>query len=327
LPTKEESARVKWKTMRIPAFDIFRGLVIALMILANTGILQESTGNGLLIGDIIQPMFIFIIGLVIPYSLSKRVSESRNKTLVHLIIRTVILFSIGLFLNAYPYFNIGTLRIMSVLQRLALCYLFTSLVYMFTKPRYGIIICTAIFVLYSFSGTLPTVIDRSVLANHMYVNGVNGYDPEGLLSTVSSFTTCLIGLLIGDYLRSKTASIETGVNLLLFGMTMIGLGSVLNLWIPLNKPIWSGSFSLVVSGIGTLVLICCFTVQTLRIAKVFTVLGVNALFVYILNGIINISLIDSGHSINGSILCSSLYLLSLWIIALVLYKKRIFIKI
>jgi predicted acyltransferase len=161
----------------------------------------------------------------------------------------------------------------------------------------------------------------------MYVNGVNGYDPEGLLSTVSSFTTCLIGMIIGDYLRSRKESIDAGVNVLVLGLGMIGSGLVLSFLVPLNKPLWSSSFSLVVSGIATLILICCFTVQRFRIFKILTVLGVNAIFLYVLNGIINISLMDTGHSINGNILYSGLYLLFLWTIALVLYKKKIFIKI
>lgn len=112
--------------MRVNAFDVFRGLVIALMILANTGIIAESDWNGLMLGDIIQPMFIFIIGLVIPYSISKRLSESKRKTISHIIYRTFILFTLGFFLNNGWPINFDNFRVMSVLGRLGFCYMFSA---------------------------------------------------------------------------------------------------------------------------------------------------------------------------------------------------------
>ena len=324
--------------MRVNAFDVFRGLMIALMILANTGIIAESDWNGLMLGDIIQPMFIFIIGLVIPYSISKRLSESKRKTISHIIYRTFILFTLGFFLNNGWPIDFDNFRVMSVLGRLGFCYMFVALVYLLVNPRYRmkvlIIICASILVLYSFSGTLTMRVDVLLLNGHI---NAGTYDTEGLLSTVSSFSTCLIGCLVGQYLISKKR-LRT---LTVYGSGLVLSGLAFSLWDAINKKLYSSSFSLVVSGISIFILIGCFLVQNYKIFNVFTVLGANAIFIYVLNGLVNVQLMDTGQygtfhnylsslvhsSWYGDIIYSSLYLLALWLIALVLYKKRIFIKI
>lgn len=334
--TKEEEE--KEGTMRVNTFDIFRGLVIVLMVLANTGIIQESNWNGLQLGDIIQPLFIFIIGLVVPYSLSKRMSEPKRKTVLHIVYRTFILFTLGFFLNnGYPV-NLDNFRVMSVLQRLSFCYLFVALVYLLINPKWRtkvlIAVCISIVVLYSFSGTLSMNVDNLLLNGHM---NNDTFDSEGLLSTVSAFSTCIVGCLVGQYFYEK----KRLTNLVLLGGGLLLLGLVSSIWLPLNKQLWSSSFSLVVSGIGTLTILFFSLIQKYRVLSVFTVLGSNAIFIYVLNSLVNVQLMDGGQydamhsylsslvnsSFYGSVLYTTLYLFSLWIIALVLYKLNIHIKV
>ncbi|MGD0979729.1 MAG: DUF5009 domain-containing protein [Candidatus Bathyarchaeia archaeon] len=339
------TARPSEYRIRIGAFDIFRGVTVALMIIVgNIGynpyltLLQHAEWNGLTIADLVMPFFIFTMGLIIPYSLKKRQQlEPMRKTLKHIASRAFILFTIGFFLNNGWPVDLTNFRVMSVLQRLALCYLFVSLAYLFLKSKWRIAICVGILVLYSFSGTLPMTVDRLLLGNHIYITGPNGYDPEGLLSTVSAFSTCLIGAFIGEYIYNR----KPLKNLVVYGGALIAIGVLWSAWLPLNKSLYSSSYSVLSSGISILVLLSCFLVQNLKAAKVFTVLGMNAILIYTLNGLMNVNLLDSGAKTTilnylsspfvdpfyGTVIYTFLYLLSLWLIAFVLYKCKIFIRV
>jgi predicted acyltransferase len=129
---------------RLTSLDVFRGITIALMILVNNpggaayySFLQHANWNGWTLADLVFPFFIFIVGTSIPYAFISKLDQGtgRTKLLVHVVRRTIILFALGLFINGFPTFNPSTFRIMGVLQRIALCYFFASLIYLFLKPR------------------------------------------------------------------------------------------------------------------------------------------------------------------------------------------------
>ena len=171
------------------SLDILRGLVIALMIIGNNlggsnyySILVHgyeyqsvySVYNGLSLADIALPLFIFVVGVTIPFSFTKRLAkgESRKKMFTHIISRTIILFGLGLLVSNFsPYVTLYNFRIMGVLQRIALCYLVASLAFMFLfyKPKWRIFLAVIIPMVYTLillsapmtlAQSLPSQIDR-----------------------------------------------------------------------------------------------------------------------------------------------------------------------
>jgi predicted acyltransferase len=330
------------------SLDFLRGLVIVLMILVNNpggseyfSVLQHSAWNGLTLADMVMPLFIFVMGVTIPYSFSRRLAkEGKKKLLIHIASRTLILFVLGLVVNGFPYYNLETLRIMGVLQRLALCYLLASLTFLFLKAKWRIILNVLIPITYWFSGNLPAQLDRLVFGSSHLLNW-NGSDPEGILSTISAFATVLIGVIVGEYLLSKKEKAKPQIFMLLsLSGLLMGAGLIWSIWLPLNKVLWSSSYMVLTAGISLMAFVFCYALKTYSITKPFTLLGLNAIFIYVLSEILNLTLIYSGIKnvlfeslsgwagpLNGSFLYALGYLGLLWILAAVMYKKKLFIKI
>jgi predicted acyltransferase len=345
------------------SLDILRGLVIALMIIGNNlggsnyysilvhGYEYQSVYlvyNGLSLADIALPLFIFVVGVTIPFSFNRRIAknESRRKMLIHIVSRTVILFGLGLLVSNFsPYVTLYNFRIMGVLQRIALCYLVASLalMFLFYKPKWRIFLAVIIPIVYTlilFSApmtlaqSLSSQIDRAVLgSNHMYQAS---YDPEGLLTTFSSFGTVLFGLLVGEYLVSKKARFK--VDLAIFSGLLVAVGLILNIWIPVNKGLYTTPYLLITSGISLGLLVVCYIIKNHAVTKSLTVLGLNAVVLYVGSELINSLLIFSGlktiifnsffaNTQNGSVLYSVCYLCVFWVVAGILYWRRIFIKV
>lgn len=378
--TKPANSSVSFPKGRLTTLDVFRGFTIALMILINNpggdayySFLQHATWNGLTFADVVFPFFIFIVGATIPFSFAKRIDEgaSEKKLLVHVVSRTLILFALGLLINLFPTFDFATLRIMGVLQRIALCYFFVSIIFMYLKPKWQIILTSAISITYwilmalvpvpgygagvlTEQGNLAGYIDRSLLGSHIYAY-TGTYDPEGLLSTLPAIATALIGVFAGQHLKSSLAPKTKMVKLLLFGTVSVAVGLVWNFWFPINKNLWSSSYVFVTGGIALLILAVFFyTIETRRYTswtKPFIVLGVNTIFIYVLSELVNLALIYAviplaGNTsaslksliyqqlfsswagpLHGSFLYALAYLAFCWIVAAILYRKRIFIKI
>lgn len=345
------------------SLDILRGLLIALMIIMNDlggsnyySILVHDyerqsvylVYNGLSLADTVLPLFIFVVGVTIPFSFTRRIAkgESKKKMLIHVVSRTIILFGLGLLVSNFsPNVTLYNFRIMGVLQRIALCYLVASLTFMFLfhKPRWRIFLAVIIPIVYNlilFSApmtlaqSLPSQIDRTVLgSSHMYQDS---YDPEGLLTTFSSFSTVLFGLLVGEYLVSKKA--RSKVSLAVFSGLLVAMGLLLNIWIPVNKALYTTPYMLITSGISLGLLALCYIIKNHTITKPLTVLGLNAVLLYVASELINSVLIFSGlkttifnsffaNTQNGSLLYSICYLCVFWVVAGILYWRRIFIKV
>ncbi|RPI92439.1 MAG: DUF1624 domain-containing protein, partial [Spirochaetales bacterium] len=125
---------------RLLSLDVFRGLAIAAMILVNNagdwghvfGPLRHARWHGWTMADLVFPSFVFIMGTALPLSLGRRLGEgeSRRRVMVSVFRRTIILLLLGFLLNLLPQFDFSTVRVPGVLQRLALCYLLASLVFL-----------------------------------------------------------------------------------------------------------------------------------------------------------------------------------------------------
>jgi predicted acyltransferase len=378
--TKTAKSSVSFLKGRLTTLDVFRGITIALMILVNDpggdayySFLQHATWNGLTFADIVFPFFIFIVGATIPFSFARRIDRgaSKRKLFVIVVRRTLILFALGLLINLFPTFDLATFRIMGVLQRIALCYFFASVVFMYLKPKWQIILTVAIPIAYwmlmtlvlvpgygagvlTEDGNLAGYIDRLLLGKHIYAY-TGTYDPEGLLSTLPALSTALIGVLAGQYLKSSPTPKAKTVKLLLFGSVSIAIGLVWNFWFPINKNLWTSSYVFFTGGIALLILAVCFyTIDTRGYTswtKPFTILGLNAILIYVLSEIVNLALIYAripltentstslksliyerlfsswAGPLHGSFLYALAYLAFCWAVAAILYRKRIFVKI
>jgi len=306
--------------VRLTYLDTFRGLALALMVLANNGVLAESNWNGLTLADCIFPTFIFLVGVSIPFSKLSKLRVLR---------RTVTLFALGFLLtNNWTFSDILTnFRVLGVLQRIAVCYLFAALVYRTVKSkRTRLVLISVLLIGYCLvmiqypltqSGNLGAIIDRSVLGTAHIFNGV--YDPEGILSTLPAIATCLIGLGVGEYLKEKKP-LESLVN---YGIMALVLGLVWSLVFPVNKQLWTSSFVLVVGGIDILVLVL-LSFMNERASFPLRALGSSVIFIYCLNSIVNIyvnvPIVDN--------LLRALVILAMWVLlSSVLYWKRIFIRV
>src|SRR5918911_264399 len=206
-------------TGRMMSLDVFRGLTIAGMILVNNpgdwgaiySPLEHAAWHGWTPTDLVFPFFLFIVGVSITLALSSRAERggSKRDLYIKIIRRTMIIFALGLFLVGFPHFNLSTFRIPGVLQRIAVCYLFASVIFLNTRWRTQALIAAALLLIYwammklipvpgfgagnlEIEGNLAAYVDRQILGAQKWKPL---YDPEGLLSTIPAVTTTLCGVL------------------------------------------------------------------------------------------------------------------------------------
>lgn len=303
---------------RLVSLDVFRGIAIAFMILLNNlgggtnyAILLHADWNGLTLADIFFPFFLFILGAAIPYSLGRKLehNENKKKLVRRLVRRTIILFALGVFINGFPYFNLSTLRVMGVLQRIALCYLVASAIYLTLNRRKQIIATVLFMVLYWIlmtavpvpgygpsvldkNGSLAAYIDRLLLPGHLYAGT---WDPEGFLSTIPALATTMLGLLAAEHLRTNRTPKNISTTLFLLGAVLIATGALWNLSFPINKNLWTSSFVALTGGMAFIIFDLCYYIidfkKHMLWAKPFIIFGLNSIAAYVATEIMNLTLI------------------------------------
>ena len=308
---------------RLASLDVFRGLTVAGMILVNNGSgpayapLQHAEWDGWTPTDLVFPFFLFIVGVSITFALSKRLDEpeGRRSALFKVFRRSIVIFGLGLFLAKFPFFRddwhevqdpevwrkmAATIRIPGVLQRIAICYLAASLIFLNTRVKGQVITLVGLLVGYwalmryvpvpefgpgdlARGHDLGSYLDRILLPGHIYKKD---YDPEGLLSTLPSIATTLLGVLAGHWLRSGRDRHEIDAGLFVGGTACVTLGSAWGMTYPVNKALWTGSFVLLTGGLAMIGLAVCYWVVDLkgyrRWAYPFRVFGGNAIAAYAL---------------------------------------------
>jgi predicted acyltransferase len=227
-------------TQRYLALDVFRGMTIATMILVNNpgswshiyAPLRHSEWHGCTPTDLVFPFFLFIVGVSMFFSFAKYGSTLNSKSLFKVVKRTALIFVIGLFLNSFPQWqaDYSKLRIMGVLQRIALAYGIGSVIVLSLNKRWLPYIALLILFVYwgilyffggsdpySLTGNIAPEFDSLVLGKaHLYSGFGLPFDPEGLLSTIPAIATVIIGFLAGD-LISRTEKSKLPLHLLLYG--------------------------------------------------------------------------------------------------------------
>lgn len=328
----ENPARVS--PSRLVSLDVFRGITIAFMILVNNGgryayhPLTHSDWNGWTPTDLVFPTFVFLVGMTIVFSTESRLRRGATKKSIalHDLKRFVILFLLGIVVNGFPFFPLGTLRIYGVLQRIAVCFLVCSFLYLWDKkPTSKIVIAVACLVGYwvllrfvpvpglgipgktipfmDKTADLTAWLDRHIFPGRLY-HGVR--DPEGLLSDVPAIATTLLGMLTALWLRTEKTLQQKLKGMLGAGVVLILLGELWNPWFPINKNLWTSSFVLFCAGVSMLGLALCYWAIEIRGWKkgwtyYWLVFGANAITAYMFAELLQSSIsaikISAGHSL------------------------------
>ncbi|WP_127128416.1 acyltransferase family protein [Pseudoflavitalea rhizosphaerae] len=314
---------------RFYSLDVFRGATVALMILVNNpgswshlyGPLAHAPWHGCTPTDLVFPFFLFAVGNAMAFVLPRLQAAGTPVFLKKVIKRSILIFAIGLFLNWSPFLKWSDgelvfkhwvdpnnpesgIRILGVLQRIAICYLFASLIVYFMKVRGAIIISAIILLLYwmlslflgapgdpySLNGYFGTQIDKNILGiAHMYKGEGVPFDPEGLTSTLPAIVQVILGFLVGNYIQQKGKTFEMLSGLFVYGCLLIFGGFAWDMAFPINKKIWTSSYVLYTTGLAIMVLSVLIYAIEFKGAKgawskFFDVFGKNALFVFALSG-------------------------------------------
>jgi predicted acyltransferase len=327
------TARAAVERPRLLSLDVFRGFNILIMIVVNCcgrdafAQLQHSDWNGCTLTDLVFPFFLFISGVSIAFSarLDSAGGDERLRRLPVILRRAAAIFALGLAINAFPYYHLATWRIPGVLQRIAICYLAGSLLYLFTGPRTRWALIAALLLGYWLlmrfvpvpGFGVPTVdiplldpernlaawLDRRLMMGHLYEKV---RDPEGLLSTLPALANALFGIAAGEWVRRFRAS-EPGP--LLRRLVGLGVPLVLGglLWgtvFPINKKLWTSSYALLTAGLAMLALALCYWLVEVRQWRgrwtvIPLVFGTNCIFAYALSEFLAISLVVARCTVDG----------------------------
>lgn len=304
-------------TKRLIALDVFRGLTIALMIIVNNPgtweyvypPLLHSKWNGCTPTDLVFPFFLFIVGSAMWYSYKKFNYTLTRILVLKILRRTLLIYLIGYLINAYAIFtlDLGKIRIMGILARIAIAYGIASFIVLglhlkWVKILIGFILFGywAILVIFggdtpfSLEGNFARTFDIAVLGlNHIPVfHGVK-FDQTGLLSTLPSIANVLLGYLAGRLIDTSEIKTDAVKKLIFFGIAGIAVAIGWNLILPINKPLWTSSFVLYTSGFASIFLGILFWIIDIKKftgwTKPFQVFGMNPIFIYGLSEFIAIT--------------------------------------
>ena len=300
---------------RILSIDVMRGLIIFLMILVNTpgswnyvfSPFRHAKWHGCTLTDLVFPGFLFVIGLSMSISFRK-FDDQKAWTLFYKILRrSAIIFILGLCLNWFPFFhkNIADLRVFGVLQRIALSFFLAAILLLYSRNWRFILVMAIVLMLghwailyyfgigdpYSLEDNVAASIDLALVGDaHMYHGFGPAFDPEGLLGTFTGAAQVLFGYLIGYQVTSREVDNDTITFLVILGASLVGIGLAWNQILPMNKPLWTGSYVVFSTGILTLVLYGVVRLIDIHHKTFWTfpfqVFGLNPLISYIISGII-----------------------------------------
>ena len=307
---------------RLISLDTFRGITIVGMILVNNpgtwgsmyGPFKHADWHGWTPTDLIFPFFLFIVGVAIAYAFSSAVANGvdRGPLVWKSTKRALMLFGLGLFMAAYPIIQwdpefawirngIYNLRIMGVLQRIALCYFAVTLLFLYTKPKTQMIVMWCLLIGYwgamAWYGNiddkidnLAAIIDRSVLGTHLWAGAGRQWDPEGLFSTLPAISTTLMGVWAARILRQDATEERKTAEMMVTGFILLTIGYLWSWAFPLNKALWTSSYAVFTGGQAMLMLGLCYWFIDVKgksgWTKPFVVYGVNAITVFVMSGII-----------------------------------------
>jgi predicted acyltransferase len=368
---------------RFLSLDVFRGMTICFMIIVNNPgtdqsfwPLNHAAWHGFTPTDLVFPSFLFAVGNAMSFVMKKYQQMSNGAVLAKIFKRTILIFLIGYLMYWFPFFDIHNghfdlrpishTRIMGVLQRIALCYCFASLmVYYLSKQT--VYILSAIFLIgywvlllvfgdhnepLGMLTNAGTYLDKALFGDaHLYHGEGVAFDPEGLLSTIPSIVNVIIGYYAGKFIQEKGKTYDTIAKLLLTGCLFIFIAICWDSVFPINKKLWTSSFVFITTGLDMVII--SFLIYIVEIVKwnkgnwtnFFTVVGKNPLFIYITSEVLLLILswiVIAGKGIPewassfyqviapgrvGSLLFAISFMLLCWLVGYFLDRKKIYIRV
>lgn len=315
------------KSQRLTSLDVFRGITIMAMLLVNNPgswlyiypPLKHAEWHGWTLTDLIFPFFLFIVGVAIKLSIDKYILSDIPfiKILWRIKRRTLLLILLGLILHGFPYYNLAEIRIPGVLQRIALCYFFSATFYLLLAkkennevkvPIYAIIgkivlLLTIYYVLMTFvpvpgvgksdlnkkDVNIGAYIDRTIFTEKHLWKQAKTWDPEGLLSTIPAIGTTLTGLLCAFLIKQKIDEHRKVILMFVIGTLMFFSSFICDIFMPINKSLWTPAYVMLSSGLAFCVLGLCYWYCDVE-KKTFgvkpaIVYGTNAITVFFLSGL------------------------------------------
>ncbi|HEY0652864.1 MAG TPA: heparan-alpha-glucosaminide N-acetyltransferase domain-containing protein [Chryseosolibacter sp.] len=368
---------------RYLALDVFRGMTICFMIIVNSpgsweiayGPLLHAPWHGFTPTDLVFPSFLFAVGNAMAFVMYKFDNQPNRVFWRKTLKRTFLIFLFGYLMYWFPFFReaeggglnfseirpISTTRIPGVLQRIALCYFFASIILHFGTKRFavwfsafallGYWLISYAFGDYTLAGNAGLKLDLFLLGEgHLYHGEGVAFDPEGLLSTLPAIVNVIAGYLAGDFIRRMGNSYETISKLMIAGAVLILVALTWDMAFPINKKLWTSSFVLLTVGLDLLILpVLIYVIEiyhSQRWTYFFVVFGRNPLFIYLLSEVLLISLyiIPVGDKrvpqwlnddvfgsfaspVNASFLFAFFFMLTNWVVGYFLDKKKIYIKV
>lgn len=369
---------------RYLALDVFRGMTICFMIIVNSpgswdfvyAPLLHAPWHGFTPTDLVFPSFLFAVGNAMAFTMHKYDHQPSSVFWTKVLKRTVIIFFLGFLIYWFPFFreagsgglelkSLAETRIPGVLQRIALCYFFASIILHYGSRTFAL--WFSVFALfgywalawafgdpsdpYSLTGNAALKLDLFLLGeDHLYHGEGIAFDPEGLLSTLPAIVNVIAGFFAGDLVRRKGNSYETIARLMIAGALLLLGAFIWDMFFPFNKKIWTSSFVLLTTGMDLMILSVLIYVielyQRRRWSYFFVVFGRNPLFIYLLADVLStlMSMIPMGDtSVQGSVynnilrsvagpmlasfLFAVLFMLFNWTIGYLLDRWKIYIKV
>ncbi len=325
---------------RLLSLDVFRGMTVAGMLLVNNPgtwsaiypPLEHAEWNGWTPTDLIFPFFLFIVGITTHLSLqARRARGDDDRMLVRQILRRgLIIYFLGFLMAAFPFYQWGTVegltnpslwdrivyraehvRIMGVLARIGIVYIFAALLTLKTTLKQQVLIVVGLLYGYWFamtlipvpgtgalgalvmnnpSATLEAVVDRAILTpNHIWSGSVT-YDPEGILSTIPAIATAMLGVMAGRWIAQPKPLIERIAGLFAAGSLAIVVGLMWNWSFAINKNLWTSSFVVFTAGVA------CVTLATIMWlidehgirwwTRPFVIYGMNPIVAFVGSGVL-----------------------------------------
>lgn len=365
---------------RLVSLDAFRGATMALMILVNNPgdghhtywPLEHADWNGWTPTDVVFPSFLWIVGVALTLSLGRRLERGDSRALLfrQAARRAGILFALGLLVYAYPAFDLSTQRVLGVLQRIAICYLAAVAIYLTTSLRGQIAWIVSLMAVYwllmayapvpgygagrlDVEGNFAHYIDRIVLGSHNY-RWTKTWDPEGIVSTLPAIATCLLGVMAGHLVALQRSLGERSRRLLALGAILLAAGLICNIWLPINKKLWTDSFTLFMAGLDFILFAGFLWLVDARgwhrAVKPLVIMGMNAIVIYMASELIDevlgwIHWTGEGGTVtlhgwlyqhifaaiaspyNASLLYAITYVLVMYLLAWLLYRLRWFVRV
>lgn len=369
------------ENQRYLALDVFRGMTVCFMIIVNSpgdwgfiyGPLQHAKWHGFTPTDLVFPSFLFAVGNAMAFSMQKYEALGESVFWRKTFKRTCLIFLIGFLLYWFPFYNfrsgtfdpISETRIPGVLQRIALCYFFASVILHYLSLRASVWLSAFLLVgywiilyafgdandPYSLAGYAGNELDLRIFGEkHLYHGEGVAFDPEGLLSTIPAIVNVTAGYFAGRFIREKSNSYETIARLMIAGAVIIFIALSWDMVFPINKKIWTSSFVLLTTGIDLFILsVLIYVIEMQRRKKwtyFFVVFGRNPLFIYILSSLLLtvFYMIPVGDTnlqrwiyrdffgsflslINASFAFAIFYTLINWAVGYFLDKRRIYVKV